>query len=312
LQLGHGRYKLWAAVISVAFHIVVLSVLAAAKFHPESTQSTSSQPEQALLAKVKSITQNSPLVPKPNIRGGTDTHFIPRKPDLPVQGEVPAPKVRASDSEPVLATSSSCADLAWSQQGPASQEVKFFSSRARCKRLCYLVDCSGSMKGLLGQVKNELSRSITALRPDQYFGIIFFGDDRVKQFASGKLVRASQRSKTEALAFIKSVDAAGWTNALAGFESTVRMQNDDGAGPEVILFLTDGFELSTGDAYRFRQDIIELRQTYLAGCTINTIGFWPGENDRRLLESIAAFSGGQFVCISEAGYQGSSRSYGQK
>jgi len=310
--LGHGRYRLWAAVASVVFHVVVLSVLAAARLYPESTPLTANQSEQARLARVRSITQSCPLVPKPNIKHGIDAHFIPRKPNLPIQGEAPASKVRAADNEPILLTSSSYTDIAWSQQDSAPQEVKFFSSGARCKRLCYLVDCSGSMKGLLGQVKDELSRSILALRPDQYFGIIFFGDDKVTQLAAGRLVRASRQSKAEALAYVKSIDAAGQTNALAGFAGAVRLRNDDGAGPEVILFLTDGFELSTGDVYRFRQNIINLRQTYLAGCIINTIGFWPSESDRRLLESIAALSGGQFVGINEAGYKGGSRDYEEK
>jgi hypothetical protein len=291
----------WAAVASVVFHIVVLSVLAAARLRPESIQLTSSQSQQARIAKVKSITQNSPLVPKPNIRGGTDTRLVLRKPDLPVQGEVLTSKVRASDSEPVLAASSSYAELVWSQQEPTAQEVKFFSNETRCGRLCYLVDCSGSMKGLFGLVKDELSRSISALQPDRYFGIVFFGNGRVTRFAAGKLVRASQQNKAGALAFIESVEAAGPTNAPAGFASAVKMRDDDGAGPEVIMFLTDGFELSTGDAYQFRKYVIELRRRYLDGCTVNTIGFWPSEGDRRLLESIAAFSGGRFVCVSGEG-----------
>jgi len=289
-------------VASVVFHIAVLSVLAAAKLHPVSTQSTSGQSEQARLAKVKSIMQSCPVVPKPNIKHGADVHFIPQQPDLPIEGEVPASKVRAADSESIFPTSSSYADLAWSQQGPAPQEVTFFSNGTFCRRLCYLVDCSGSMKGLFGQVKDELSRSILALQPDQYFGIVFFGDDRVTRFEAGKLVRASQEGKTRALAFIKSVDTAGRTNALAGFAGAVKMRDDDGAGPEVILFLTDGFELSTGDAYQFRQDVIKLRSRYLSGCTVNIIGFWPSEGDRRLLESIAAFSGGRFVCVRGEGF----------
>jgi hypothetical protein len=310
--LGHGRYKLWAAVASVLFHVVVLSVLAAAKLCPEPIQSASSWSDRARLAKVKSIAQSCPVVPKPNIKHAVGVHFIPRRPDLPVEGEILASKLQAADSESVFPASSSYTDLAWSQQGPAAQEVTFFSSGTFCRHLCYLVDCSGSMKGLFGQVKDELSRSISALQPDQYFGVVFFGDDRVMRFEAGKLVRASQENKTRALAFIGSVSTAGRTNALAGFASAVKMRDDDGTGPEVIMFLTDGFELSEGDANQFRQDVIELRSRCLSGCRINTIGFWPSRSDRRLLESIAAFSSGRFVCISGEGYKGDLSEYEEK
>ena len=55
------------------------------------------------------------------------------------------------------------------------------------------------------------------------------------------------------------------------------MRDENGAGPQVIMFLTDGFELAQSDAYKFRQNIIELRALYLPECAVNTIGIWPGE-----------------------------------
>ena len=295
--MSHGRYKLWAAVASVVFHAAVLSVLAAAKLYPESAQAAPTQPDNARLARIKSITQGSPVVAKPNVKYVESTRFIPVRRHLPIEGNITAPKVCASDSGPVFTTSNSYAELAWSQQDTSPQEVQFFSNQTHSRRLCYLVDCSGSMKGLFEQVKNELARSIMSLQPDHYFGIVFFGDNRVMQFSNGKLVRASQDNKTRALAFIKSVAPAGRTNALAGFEHAVKMVGDNGTGPQVIMFLTDGFELSENDAYQFRQSIIELRRRYLGSCTVNTVGFWPSENDRRLLESIAGVSGGRFVCV---------------
>jgi len=295
--LGHGRYKLWAAVASIVFHIIVLSVLAAARLYPESTQAAPGLSEQACLAKVRSIMQSSPVTPKPNVRHVKGTRFISRQPNLPTEDESVSLEIRAAGNEPVFPAPGGYADLAWSQQNSAQQEVKFFSSGAYCKRICYLVDCSGSMKGSLEQVTDELAKSIAALGPDQYFGIVFFGDNRVLRFAGGKLIRASQDSKTRALAFIKTAEAAGRTNALAGFTRAFEMRDDTGAGPEVIMFLTDGFELSQDDAYRFRQNIIDLCSRYPGRCIINTIGFWPSRSDRRLLESIAGISGGQFICV---------------
>jgi hypothetical protein len=295
--LSQGRYKLWAAVASVVFHIAVLSFLATAKLYPDSAQAATGQPDDARIAKIKSITQGNSEVAKPNVRYIYNSRFIPAQQHLLTEDKVTVPKICISDTELVFTSSSSYADLAWSQQDTSPQEVQFFSNRTRSRRLCYLVDCSGSMKGLFEQVKDELAWSIMSLQPDHYFGIVFFGDDRVMQFSAGELVRASQENKTKALAFIKSVEPAGQTNALAGFDSAVKMIDDNGAGPEVIMFLTDGSELSKNDAYQFRQNIIELRHRYLSGCMVNTVGFWPSESDRRLLESIADISGGQFVCV---------------
>jgi hypothetical protein len=154
------------------------------------------------------------------------------------------------------------------------------------------------MRGLFGQVKREMIQSIQDLQADKYFGIVFFGNDRVVKFAGGRLVRASSEAKAAAVDFIRSTEVAGRTNALAGFDSAVRMRNEIGKGPDVILFLSDGFELSDSDAYQFRQGVIELQRRYLGGCRVNTIGFWPSEGDRRLLESIAYNSGGEFTCVS--------------
>jgi hypothetical protein len=295
--LSHGRYKLWAAVASAAFHTAVLSFLATAKLYPESALANPAQSDDIRLAKIKSITQGSPAVAKPNVKYVENSRTFPIQQHLPIESKIAAPKIYASDSGPVFKTSNSFAELAWSRQNTSPQEVQFFSNQTHSKRLCYLVDCSGSMKGLFEQVKDELARSIMSLQPGHYFGIIFFGDNRVMQFSAGKLVRASQDTKTKALAFIKSVEPAGQTNALAGFERAVKMVDDNGSGPEVIMFLTDGFELSKSDAYQFRQSIIELRRRYLRNCTVNTVGFWPSESDRHLLESIAGVSGGRFVCV---------------
>lgn len=296
--MGHGRYKLWAAGTSVLFHIVVLSVLAVTRFCPDSSEQIQTASDHPFLAAVRNITENSPVVPKPEIRGPVSSYLVTRPLNLPQQNQILASSLRDRDALAIESQSSSLAELAWSQQDSATREINFFTSRTSCKRICYLVDCSGSMKGLLQQVRDELARSIQTLQSDQYFGIIFFGDDKVKQFAAGKLVRASNEIKTNALAFFASVDASGQTNALAGFSQAVKMENENGAGPQVIMFLTDGFELSQSDAYRFRQNIIELRAQYLPDCIINTIGIWPSPADRRLLESIAGFSNGRFVCFS--------------
>jgi hypothetical protein len=296
--LSQTRYRLWAAIASVLFHAAVLSALAASRLYPASGVSASTERDGASAAMVRTIVQGCPLVAKPDVRYVTAGRLA-RLSLLPDKSGVPASAVHPTSAEPAVQLSSEYADLAWSQDNSVIPAAQFFSSRTRCRRICYLVDCSGSMTGLIAQVKSELARSIGALRQDQYFGIVFFGDDKVWRFSSGSLVRASDAAKRQAAAFIKSADAAGRTNALAGFLAALKTRDDDEAGPQAIYFLTDGFELSTDDAYQFRQDVLELLKSYQGGCVVNTIGLWPSDSDRLLLESISQLSGGSFVCVAQ-------------
>ncbi|MFA5423252.1 MAG: VWA domain-containing protein [Phycisphaerae bacterium] len=297
--MSHGRYRLWAAVASVAFHIIILSVLAASQLYPQPTELNSNQSDRPSLASIKSIINNSPVVPKPRVRQINDASIIPLRSNLPLDEQTLISKTAPVNNQTVPVKPNDSPQFAWSQQSASVHNVEFFSCESDCERICYLVDCSGSMKGLLEQVKAELARSVSELRPNQYFTIIFFGDDRLLTFAGDKLARASQYDKNKALAFIKSVTPSGKTNALAGFDLAVKIKNDSGLGPQVIMFLTDGFELAQGDVYQFRKQIMETRKSSLPDCAVNTIGFWPGSDDKKLLQNIAQSTGGQFACIEQ-------------
>jgi Mg-chelatase subunit ChlD len=153
------------------------------------------------------------------------------------------------------------------------------------------------MRGILGGVRKKLAESIKSLQPDQYFYIIFFGGDRLLEFGDGRPVRATERAKSTAYDFIDSVRPAGQTNAMAALERAVQIRDDSGFSPSVIYFLTDGFELTTEDAQEFSQKVASLLKRFAPATRINTIGFWPQSDDRRMLETIARQSGGEFVFV---------------
>jgi len=180
------------------------------------------------------------------------------------------------------------------------ERIEFFGSWTNQRKVCYLVDCSGSMQGIFGRVRKKLAESIKNLQPDQYFYIIFFSGDKLLEFGDGRLLRATQKSKSAAYDFIESVRPAGRTNALAAMEKAVQIRDSSGGGPSIIYFLTDGFELTSEDTRRFSGEIADLLRRFAPTTKINTIGFWPASDDQKMLETIARQSGGEFVLITDA------------
>jgi len=165
------------------------------------------------------------------------------------------------------------------------------------RRICYVVDCSGSMKGVLGRVCNKLKESVASLQPYQDFYIILFGGGRLFEFGNGQMVRATAEVKAAAFAFIDRAQSEGPTNAAEALEKAVCIRNANGKSVTLIYLLTDGFELTAKDASRFAVRIENLRKRFAPAVRIDTIGFWPQSSDSRMLEAIAQGSGGEFVLV---------------
>ena len=94
------------------------------------------------------------------------------------------------------------------------ERIGFFGSFTERRKICYLVDCSGSMRGVFRRVRKELKESIGNLQRDQYFHIIFFGGGRLIEFSNGRLLRVTEKAKFSACDFIDSVEPVEQTNAL--------------------------------------------------------------------------------------------------
>ncbi|MHC4758187.1 MAG: VWA domain-containing protein, partial [Planctomycetota bacterium] len=180
--------------------------------------------------------------------------------------------------------------------------VEFFGSGTYERKICFVVDCSGSMQGTMGQVKQQLKSSIGKLVPDQYFYVIFFGDGRLFESGNGKLVRASQNNKENAYDFIDGITAAGRTNAFQALERAVKVEDDQGTKASVFYFLTDGFELASGESESLSLKIAELIIHSAPNTQINTISFWPTETDSSILRSISSLSGGECIIIEDSDF----------
>ena len=299
-----GNVAFWAWAVSIAVHLTVLTVFGLFKLSPSNAPGEQPATPTAGISQVKKLIQTALIIPKPKIKspvksrpGGLVAERLggPASPHFAVPPSGPSP----SDLPKLAKPAGSMRDFSPAGAMILPAGIEFFGSWTDQRKVCYLVDCSGSMQGIFGRVREELAESIRNLQPDQYFYIIFFGGDRLFEFGDGRLVRATPQAKSAACDFVDSIQPAGRTNALAALERTVQIRDDSGNSAAVVYFLTDGFELTGEDTHRFGQKIANLLRRFAPTTRINTIGFWPAGQDRQLLETIAKQSGGEFVSVAE-------------
>ncbi|MBW8001043.1 MAG: VWA domain-containing protein [Planctomycetes bacterium] len=294
----YGSVTFWAWVASIAVHLIVLLVFGVMKFSQSVPLKLQNAIPMASVTAVKKIINAMPVVSKPKIKRDTQSPFV-KKVNHPVSAEtVFETESLAAVNIDDLAETRDSRDDTLAAELVISHRIEFFGSYSDERKVCFVVDSSGSMKGVLGQVKNKLKKSIQSLQADQYFYIIFFGSDRLFESGNGRLIRASAQAKAKAYDFIDGMEAAGKTNAIVALERAVKIRDNSGFGAAVIYFLTDGFEL-TNKNNGIVWKITQLLNQYAAKTKINTIGFWPDRNDRTMLQAIARQSGGEFVMINE-------------
>jgi hypothetical protein len=279
----------------------VLLVFGVAKFSQETAQATGPLVPVAKVSEVEKLIQASPVIPKPKVKTPVhDRHAGEKAAILPVENIFDAAKPRHQNPYDAAKAPAASSDLPVKDSPIIPKGIEFFGSWADERKVCYVVDCSGSMQGIFGQVKKKLKESIAGLQQDQYFHIIFFGNGRLLEPGNGLLIRATQKTKAAAYDFIDSAKPFGKTNAMAALERAVKIRDSSGVSPSVIYFLTDGFELTNEEGRRFSLRTAKLLKQFAPRTRINAIGFWPAGNDIRMLKEMAEQSGGEFVCIMES------------
>ncbi len=293
-----GSVAFWAWMTSIGVHLIVLTVFGVVKFSQFKAGGKQRPTPIAKVSQIKKLMQATPIIPKPRVKkplsAVSSGRFTGETNKLLPANQIFDTASPSSQSLPNFAKPS-----ATRSKFLLPDRIEFFGSWTDQRKVCYLVDCSGSMQGIFVQVRKKLKESIQNLQPDQYFYIIFFGGDRLFEFGDGRLLRATQKAKSAAYDFIDSARPAGQTNTMAALERAVRIRDSRGVSPSVIYFLTDGFELTTEDTQRFSQRIANLLKRFAPTTRINTIGFWPASDDRKMLEAIARQSGGKFIWVAD-------------
>jgi hypothetical protein len=238
------------------------------------------------------------VIPKPKVRRAAEQSVVRSADVLPVGRIFDAAKPNAEDVGNLAKPSASESSLLLTSSANLSRKIEFFGSFTDQRKICYVVDCSGSMRGVFGQVRSKLKESIRQLQADQYFCIIFFGSERLFEFADGRLVRATPKARVAAYDFTDRIRPAGRTNALAALERALQIRDGGGFCCSTVYFLTDGFELAGEAEYGFAERAVRLQRRFAPTARIHTIGFWPQSTDRAVLEAMARQTGGEsvFVC----------------
>ena len=166
---------------------------------------------------------------------------------------------------------------------PQPAKIEFFATETKAVSVGFVVDCSSSMGGAKFQaVCAELAKSITALKPDQQFFVVFFNDGFFPMTGNSdqpKLMPANRENKKNILTFLQSARSDGGTNPEPA------LQFMTGLGPEVIYLLTDGgFSPLNPATYN---------DLNAARIVVHTIGFETG-GPIPILQEIASRTSGTF------------------
>jgi hypothetical protein len=293
----------WAFGIAIGIHIVILCILAGKTLSRAAAENNTSETPSATISQIASLSETPAIAPKPKIaetlqlaRAKSDAKSW-NLPTLSQQYRVSIDGDQ-SDLTPLASTSGSEKPIqAASAVRPG--RIEFFGNYSYDRKVCFVVDCSGSMKGLFGQVVRQLKQTIDALEPDQSFYIIFFGGNSLHEYGGGKMVRATPAAKEAAVKFAQTIKPSGTTDAMRAIKRAMEIKDASGNKPAVIYFLTDGFEIDGATGKSFCKRIEKLRQDMTPKTKINTIGFWTQKSEQPMLEAIAEGSGGRCVIINK-------------
>ena len=195
---------------------------------------------------------------------------------------------------------------AWEEELGGSEPVdkskgdaRFFGVHASGRRFVFIIDCSGSMKGLRWNLaKAELRNSIRNLEDDKDFLVILYNHEAWAMFdrklTEADLVSATPESKRRFFQWLSRQEPRGWTRPRVALELALSRQ------PDAVFLLSDG-ELQD-DSQQFllvanqpaeREDGSR-RQTPIHTVALD-LSFGAG-----LLEQIAGQNSGVFTHITTA------------
>jgi hypothetical protein len=141
-------------------------------------------------------------------------------PPLPTAPIAPAPLSMPSTGD----------ELALPVDDRPADEARFAgTSSGNARRICYVLDASGSMRLRFAVVVDELLRSIDRLRDDQQFAVILFqrGDVLIPPVTRRPtLLSPTEENKRAVAAWLNSVVAAGRTDPIPALDAAIRLRAD--------------------------------------------------------------------------------------
>ncbi len=202
-----------------------------------------------------------------------------KAPELSETEDDPVAFVFYESKEPDAASSSGNAGIG-GPSGGGGDAPSFFDIWDKGSRLAYVVDRSGSMRGLkIMAVKEELARSIRSLDPGKEFYIVFY-DDGPLPMQPERLLPATDANKQKALLWVQTVQTMGGTQPMEAMRIAL------GMNPDAIFLLSDGqFDTSVAEQIRAENRAGKVR--------IHTIAFHDASGEE-VLRKIAEENGGVY------------------
>ncbi len=130
---------------------------------------------------------------------------------------------------------------------------EFYGSDANAHHIVYVIDRSGSMAPIFGEVQVEILKSINKLQATQNFSIIFFSENEFLQGPHKDMILASPENKLAASKFIEMVTPQGATIVLPALKHAIQLlEHADPRKPgRVIYLLSDGDFASMSGSLRY-------------------------------------------------------------
>jgi len=116
------------------------------------------------------------------------------------------------------------------------------------KKICFVVDHSGSMVIAFEYVRKELLKAIKHLSPAQSFHIIFYADSQPTPLPNGHLRRATVDNRNQGAHFVSQIKTGTfrglndqpWQGLAKAIEMAIMPNDNSIAKPDLIYILTDG------------------------------------------------------------------------
>jgi hypothetical protein len=194
----------------------------------------------------------------------------------------------------------------------AAKRTGFFGLEVKSRRLCFVIDVSGSMNEPASKsgkatraerAKEELTTVLRALEDGAWFAVVLYSSD-VRAW-KGEMTLSSAETRKSAIEFVQAAQVVGGTNTYDALEFAFRLgdvgkgkaRGADGSGDaklDTIVFLSDG-KPSLGrvtDPDGIRTAVRDWHKA--RRIAVHTISF-GGDADVKFMEGLAQDTGGTLL-----------------
>jgi hypothetical protein len=159
-----GGVCLWALLVSLLIHGAVFTAFAFLDVSGETGNTATSRPAAVSVTQIERVVARSPIIPKPSVKRVDLSGSSGKRPML-LESE--KKQAITNSAEMVGDISDQLESELLAGQFDTTPATNFFGSTTHLRKICYVVDASGSMQGRLGMLVRKLKESIGSLEPDQ-------------------------------------------------------------------------------------------------------------------------------------------------